>query len=166
MFREKFPYLSPTRVLFGHNETNSEFVSYDVEIEAGIRTEAAMKSTHGNTNPFHMDAECSIDEFATDFTSDEIDVTHKISYQELMIRMGELARTVQNDQTQCSAVLSYINQIIGHYRNGTSFELSFVTHDEMSSSAVNASEDRALPIAAVKKNYLPMQQGVKGRNLV
>jgi len=151
LFREKYPHLSPTRVLFGQNETHSEFVSYDVETEAGVRTEAASKSTHDNTNPFQMDAECSIDEFATDFTSEEIDITHKICYQELMIRMGELARTVQNDQTQCSAVFSHINQMIRHYRNGTSFELSFVTHDEISSSAVNATENHALPIASVTR---------------
>ena len=94
-------------MLFDQNETHPEFVLYDVETEAGVRTEAASKSTHDNTNPFQMDAECSIDEFATDFTSEEIDVTHKICYQELMIRMGELSRTVLKDQTQ-SALYSML----------------------------------------------------------
>ena len=68
-----------------------------------------------------------------------------------MNRMGELARTVQNDQTQCSAVFSYVNQMIKHYRNGISFELRFVTHDEISSVAANATENRALPIADVTR---------------
>ena len=69
-----------------------------------------------------------------------------------MIRMSELARTVQNDQSQCSAVFSYVNQMIKHYRNGTSFELRFVTHDEISTSALNATENRALRIAAVTRH--------------
>ena len=57
----------------------------------------------------------------------------------------------KKDQTQCSAVFLHINQMIRHYRNCTSFELSFVTHDEISSSAVNGTENRALPIASVTR---------------
>ena len=48
-------------------------------------------------------------------------------------------------------MVSYVNQIIKHYIIGTSFALSFVTHDDISSSAVNAKENRALPIDAVTR---------------
>ena len=46
-----------------------------------------------------------------------------------MIIMCELARTVQNNQEQLSAVLVNVTRMIDYYRNGKNFEVKFVTHD-------------------------------------
>ena len=60
---------------------------------------AGNKLTSNRSISFDNDPQYSIDEFATDFPCEVNDISHKITYQELMIQMGELARTVQNDQS-------------------------------------------------------------------
>ena len=112
---------------------------------------AGNKLTSNESNPFDNDPECSIDEFAKDFPCDVNDVVQRISYQELMIQMGELARTVQNDQSQCSAVFTNVNQMIKYYRNGTSFEMRFLTQDVFSSTTINVDDNDGLPLAAVTR---------------
>ena len=119
-----------------------------------------------DNDPYSTIVECDRDEFATDLTSDEADINGKISYQELMTRMEELARTIQNDKPQCAAVFSNVNRMIELYRNGKSFELSIISHDDIVCSNSNKCTNSGLPLAAVTKALPNNATKTKRRNLL
>ena len=50
----------------------------------------------------------------------------RLSYGNLMVKLGKLARTVQNDQNKCANVIADIDRIISHLRNDQAFNLNFV----------------------------------------
>ena len=52
--------------------------------------------------------------------------SNRVTYAEMMIKMGELARTVQDDQSQSASVITDITQMITHYRNNQAFNVNFV----------------------------------------
>ena len=62
----------------------------------------------------------------------EVDVDHnvtentRITYGDLMVKLSELARTVQNDQNKCASVMAAIDSMITHHRNDQTFNLNFV----------------------------------------
>ena len=47
-----------------------------------------------------------------------------------MIQLGELARTVQNNQTQRVTIMSDINKVIQHYRNDHDFRVNFMIYND------------------------------------
>ena len=52
--------------------------------------------------------------------------SNRVTYAEMMIKMGELARTVQDDQSHSASVITDITQMITHYRNNQAFNVNFV----------------------------------------
>ena len=52
--------------------------------------------------------------------------SNRVTYGDMMIKMGELARTVQDDQSQSASVITDITQMITHYRNNQAFNVNFV----------------------------------------
>jgi len=161
-FRNMFPSLAPIVVPYINDDMDAEFVTHDGEGATNTQDNDDMDAefvTHdgeGATNtqdndPYGTIVECGRDEFATDLTRDDADINRKISYQEIMTKMGELARTIQNDKSQCAAVFSNVNRMIELYRNGKSFELSIISHDAIACSNSNKSTNSGLPLAAVTK---------------
>ena len=47
-----------------------------------------------------------------------------------MVQLCELTRTVQNNQSHCVALMSNINTMIQHYRNGNDFQVNFITYND------------------------------------
>ena len=85
----------------------------------------------------------------SDYPQDTAQVQHLLIYQDVMIRMGELARTVQNNQEQLSVVLVNANRMIDYYRKGKNFEVKFVTHDAINLSNTDDINRVGLPLRAV-----------------
>ena len=84
----------------------SEFVLYD---------DIVINYNEGSDGCNHYDQfeECHIDPHSIETLNDG----DKITYQELMSRFAELARTVQNNQPICASDLTTINRMISLHRS-------------------------------------------------
>jgi len=105
----------------------SEFVIHD---------EIIINSNEGSDGCNHYDQfeECGIDLHSVETLNDG----DKITYQELMSRFTELARTVQNNQTICASVIGTVNKMISLHRSNTHFNVDIVTTNTMDTHAVDA----------------------------
>ena len=75
-----------------------------------------------------------------------------VTYQELMSRFEQLARTIQNNQVHCASVLSSTNRMIDLYRKGESFEFNIQSNNILTNRTQNEgtmSTSYPQPITAV-----------------
>ena len=119
----------------------SEFVIHD---------EIIINSNEGSDGCNHYDQfeECDIDQHSVETRNDG----DKITYQELMSRFTELARTVQNNQTICASVIGTVNKMISLHRSNTHFNVDIVTTNTMDTHAVDGigkNSTYPLPVSAV-----------------
>ena len=118
-FLEMNSHLSPYMEL--SRGTSDIFELSTIDNELTVERNSQLTDVYANAS------EVNIDLNQDDVNSS--DKTQKISYGDLMVKLGELARTVQNDQHKCAAVIADIDQMIMHYRNDNAFMLNFVVID-------------------------------------
>ena len=108
-----YPNLSSTNNPFVTNPKIFELMDAGVVI-----SDLDIQEIH---NHYSNDPECAIDNFIEDIEYNEDDEYTNISYEQLMVQIGELAHTIQNNQSQYVAIMPDINKIIQHYRNDHDF---------------------------------------------
>jgi len=121
-YLEMYPNLSSMNIPVMPNPNDFELMDDIVVI-------SDKNSNDGNIH-YSNDPECAVDAFVEDIEHGEDGKHAKISYQQLMVQLGELARTVQNNQSHCVTVMSDINKMIQHYRNGHDFQVNFMTYND------------------------------------
>ena len=109
-------------------------------------------------NAYTFDAECSQDQDDVLSTLDDGIVETKITYHDLVKKLGELAKTVQYSQAHCKAVVSDIDKMIGHYRSRKPFIVNFTTFNSgilgNSKSTINAISNDVLPANSKMPTFL------------
>lgn len=85
-----------------HSDTNAEFLPYDISDMVDTTTYENELLINDNVDEYASIDECGEDNFMDNFMPSEYpqdiaQVHSKFTYQDIMIRMGELARTVQNN---------------------------------------------------------------------
>ena len=154
VFQEMCPSLSFIFAVSKHSDTNAEFLPYDISDMVDTTTHENELLINDNVDEYASIDECGEDNFMDNFMPSEYpqdiaQVHSKVTYQDIMIRMGELARTVQNNQEQLSAVLVNVNRMIDYYRKGKNFEVNFVTHDAINLSNTDDINRVDLPLRAI-----------------
>ena len=128
------PENSPTNALY--NSQGDEIDSPDIE---------GQKESY---NPYKDVLECSQDKNAVVGTDSDNTKLSRISYQELIKILSELARTVQHSQQDCISVKSDVCQMIEHYRSKKPFVVNFVTFNAHNQSDNTVSKKIGQPIPA------------------
>ena len=120
VFLEKTPHLSPTNV-----PTIAINNDYEFDIQEPTMT-IDHEVTTVEQNHSIEDEECSRDVYANMNFAAHNGNNERVRYQDLIQVFTELARCVQNNQTQCAAVLADTKDWINCYRSGFDFEVKFV----------------------------------------
>ena len=111
--------ISSSNLPFIPNSNKFELLDTDVVISnLGIQE----SYNHYSSYPLPV-----VDYFIEDIEHNEDVKQSNISYQYIMFQFGELAHTIPNTQSQCATVMSDINNMIQHHRNGHDFQDNFMT---------------------------------------
>ena len=103
-YLEIYPNLSSTNIPFMPNPNDFELMDERVVISD--------IDLQQNYNRYSNDPECAVGSFVEDLEHDEDGKYANISYQQLMVQLGELTRTVNHNQSQCVTIMSDINKMM------------------------------------------------------
>ena len=117
VFLERYPLLSHTSI-----PNNVARNDNDLHLHSPTQVEPATVVQ----NQYEHDDECVQDQYVTTNNSTNV------GYQDLVNVFKELARCVQNNQSQCASVFADAKDWISFYQRGVDFEVKFINTNHLS----------------------------------